>query len=47
MIDRARHRAELDGHPKVGASWKGFVLEEIVTRRAVFSQAPRRRSPRG
>jgi uncharacterized protein len=25
-----RTRSELEGHPKVGASWEGFVLEEIV-----------------
>jgi predicted AAA+ superfamily ATPase len=25
-------RAELEGHPKVGASWEGFVLAEVVTR---------------
>ncbi|MEW6219304.1 MAG: DUF4143 domain-containing protein [Thermodesulfobacteriota bacterium] len=26
----ARH--EITGHPKVGASWEGFALEEVVTR---------------
>ncbi len=25
-------RADLEGHPKVGASWEGFVLAELVTR---------------
>jgi predicted AAA+ superfamily ATPase len=25
-----RTRSELEGHPKVGASWEGFVLEEIM-----------------
>ena len=25
-------RDDLDGHPKVGASWEGFVLNEILTR---------------
>jgi len=25
-----RTQAELDGHPKVGASWEGFVLNEVV-----------------
>jgi predicted AAA+ superfamily ATPase len=25
-------RDDLEGHPKVGASWEGFVLREIITR---------------
>jgi predicted AAA+ superfamily ATPase len=25
-------RDDLDGHPKVGASWEGFVLREVITR---------------
>lgn len=25
-------REELEGHPKVGASWEGFVLSEVITR---------------
>lgn len=28
--DNVRTRSELEGHPKVGASWEGFVLEEIM-----------------
>lgn len=27
-------RDDLEGHPKVGASWEGFVLDEILTRLA-------------
>ncbi len=29
---RLRSREELLGHPKVGASWEGFVLQEIISR---------------
>lgn len=25
-------RSDLEGHPKIGASWEGFVLKELVTR---------------
>jgi len=25
-------RADLEGHPKVGASWEGFALGEVITR---------------
>jgi uncharacterized protein len=27
-----RNRSDLEGHPKVGASWEGFVLSEIIRR---------------
>jgi predicted AAA+ superfamily ATPase len=27
-----RDREELDGHPKIGASWEGFVLRELIAR---------------
>jgi predicted AAA+ superfamily ATPase len=25
-------REDLEGHPKIGASWEGFVLQEVITR---------------
>lgn len=31
-------RRDLDGHPKVGASWEGFVLREVVTRLGARSE---------
>ena len=33
-----RSRAELEGHPKVGASWEGFVIGEIVRRLGVLPE---------
>ena len=27
-----RTRAELDGHPKLGGSWEGFVIEQVLAR---------------
>ncbi len=27
-----RSRSELDGHPKIGGSWEGFVIEQILAR---------------
>jgi predicted AAA+ superfamily ATPase len=27
-----RNRADLEGHPKIGASWEGFILEQVVQR---------------
>lgn len=27
-----RSRGELDGHPKIGGSWEGFVIEQILAR---------------
>ena len=33
-----RSRTELEGHPKVGASWEGFVVGEIVHRLGVLPE---------